>query len=73
MKLIPQISAKCKNCAYKLGIIKTLVYPCPQCAGRTSIFSGFPTVPVGGKTMKWLGDKRDGSIKLKGHLKEEFK
>ena len=31
MKLIYQIKQPCPKCPYKLGTVKTLVNPCPQC------------------------------------------
>ena len=31
LNLIQKIIPPCSNCPYKLGIIKTLENPCPQC------------------------------------------
>lgn len=29
---------KCKTCPYALGYVKTLIYLCPKCVGKKSIF-----------------------------------
>ena len=37
-KIILQKKAPCGKCPYKLGIVKTLVNPCPQCKRNNYIF-----------------------------------
>lgn len=52
-KLIYRINPPCAKCPYKLGLVETLVNPCPKCKlDGYSAYERFLKMPWQGKTPK---------------------
>lgn len=50
MSLFKQLKAPCAKCPYKLGQVKTLVDPCPQCKANGYRMYELFTKPLPGET-----------------------